>query len=101
MHSFFLRSADNVADDPTRDREPRAPVSLEPSWFQEIQSGDFRAFDQTYPDDIQSFGPFRLSEHSKFVLDDSASTFLGTLPRRWFRFSSEVLGKYKFIRGGA
>ena len=46
-YSFFhyVYTGENPADDPTRDREVRAPVDPQPEWLAEIRRGEFNNFD--------------------------------------------------------
>ena len=41
-----MRSAQNVADDPTRDRERRSPSLESPQWLLDAFRGDFKAMDE-------------------------------------------------------
>ncbi|CAE7319157.1 unnamed protein product, partial [Symbiodinium sp. CCMP2592] len=41
----FVKSEDNVADDPTRHRTPREPAEDLPPWFASLAAGDCEAFD--------------------------------------------------------
>eukprot|EP00438_Fugacium_kawagutii_P011481 Skav211699 [mRNA] locus=scaffold1535:189530:207134:+ [translate_table: standard] len=43
--SQYITSADNVADDPTRDRDCREPTNRAPAWAVEIASGNFTGLD--------------------------------------------------------
>ena len=45
-HQQYVRSAENVADDPTRDRECRSPSLESPQWLLDAFSGDFKAMDE-------------------------------------------------------